>query len=120
MPWKYVQANGNLIFGGELVATGYSGFDQGRNNPAMQQEPNIGPIPVGTYSIGPVYDSEQHGPVVMHLFPSQETQTFGRGGFLIHGDSIQHPGSASHGCVIFPRSVRLRISQSEDREMEVV
>jgi hypothetical protein len=85
MPWRYIQSNGNLIFGGKVVATGYSGFDAG-----------------------------------MHLTPEDGTDTHGRGGFLIHGDSLQHTGSASHGCIILPRPTRMEIAASEDRELEVI
>jgi hypothetical protein len=120
MPWKYIQSNGNLIFGGKVVATGYSGFDAGKNNPAMQSVANVGPIPTGKYSIGLPYDSEAHGPVVMRLTPEDGTDTYGRGGFLIHGDSLQHTGSASHGCIILPRPTRMEIAASEDRELEVI
>ena len=31
---------------------GYSGHGEGKNNPAMQKVPNVGPIPVGKYTIG--------------------------------------------------------------------
>ena len=46
--------------------------------------------------------------------------THGRSGLLMHGDSKEHPGSASHGCVILPRSVREEVWQSGDRDLEVV
>jgi hypothetical protein len=120
MSWKYIQANGNLIFGGKLIAAGYSGFGPGKNNPAMQSIPNVGPIPVGKYTIGLAFESEKDGPVVMHLMPAEETETFGRGGFLIHGDNAAHMGSSSHGCIILSRPVRLAIAASEDRELEVI
>jgi hypothetical protein len=120
MPWKYIQSNGNLIFGGELVATGYSGFGAGKNNPAMQKVPDVGPIPVGNYLIGDARNSEKDGPLVMRLTPRLSTETFGRCGFLIHGDSENHFGSASHGCVIFDRPTRIRISTSGDTELEVI
>jgi len=46
--------------------------------------------------------------------------TFGRDGFLIHGDSVRHPGDASEGCIILPRRFRERIWTSEDTDLEVV
>jgi hypothetical protein len=52
--------------------------------------------------------------------PDPGTETFGRGEFRIHGDSIAHPGTASHGCIILPRAVRDAIWRSGDRALEVV
>jgi len=57
---------------------------------------------------------------VLKLNPAPSTDTHGRGGFLMHGDSKEHPGSASHGCVILPRAVREEVWNSGDRELEVV
>jgi hypothetical protein len=45
---------------------------------------------------------------------------FGRDGFLIHGDSVEHPGTASHGCIIMSRAIREAIAQSDDHELNVV
>lgn len=120
MAWIFNSSNGTLAHNGEAIAEGYSGFEEGKNNPGAEREPGIGPIPRGMYSIGSVFDSEAHGPVVMHLSPEEGTETFGRGGFLIHGDSESHPGCASHGCIILPRSVRLQIVASDDKQLEVV
>jgi hypothetical protein len=52
--------------------------------------------------------------------PDRGTETFGRSEFRIHGDSIAHPGMASHGCIILPRAVRDAIWRSGDRALEVV
>ena len=55
----------------------------------------------------------------MHLWPDAANQMFGRGDFLLHGDSIEHPGCASKGCIIMPRDVRQQVWQSGDRELQV-
>jgi hypothetical protein len=39
---------------------------------------------------------------------------------LIHGDSINHPGDASEGCVVLSRAVRQTIAASGDTDLEVV
>lgn len=117
--WTYNQLTGAFTHNGESIATGYSGFEAGKNNPAMQGEANVGPIPKGRYSIGERFDSETHGPIVMRLTPAEGTDTFGRSGFLIHGDSLRNPGEASHGCLILPRPVRIAIAQSADKSLEV-
>jgi hypothetical protein len=119
--WTYAQETGVLLRDGHSVATGYSGCDSGKNNPSMQAVPNVGPIPQGDWTIvGPPANTPDHGPFVLHLQPAPGTNTFGRSGFLMHGDSIESPGCASHGCVIMPRTVREQVWSSGDTELEVV
>jgi hypothetical protein len=121
MMWTYAQSTGELHHNGRLVGGGYSGFDNGKNNPAMQAVANLGPIPQGDWTIvGPPVNTAQHGPFVLRLQPAAGTNTFGRSGFLMHGDSIGAPGCASHGCIILPRAVREQVWSSGDRELEVV
>ena len=111
--WLYEQISGRLSRADKLLASGYSGFSEGKNNPARQSEANVGPIPEGAYWIGPEREeTADHGPVVLPLVPVPGTNTFGRSGFLIHGDSIEHPGAASHGCIILPRPVRELIASN--------
>ena len=120
--WTYKQRTGELFNSDpEPVAVGYSGNSDGKNNPAMQNVPCEGPIPQGDYTIsGPPVDTASHGPFVLHLVPSPANEMFGRAGFLIHGDSIVSPGTASEGCIIMPRPVRERIWNSGDRDLKVV
>jgi len=119
--WTYSQTTGELQQDGEHVATGYSGAGEGKNNPAMQNLPNVGPIPRGNWTIiGPPMETRDHGPCVLRLEPSAQTETRGCSGFLIHGDSKTQPGTASHGCIILPRVVREQVWQSGDRDLEVL
>ena len=121
LAWTYAQKTGELLQGGECVATGYSGAGAGKNNPGMESVPNVGPIPRGDWTIvGPPFDTANHGPYVMRLRPTADTPTFGRSGFLLHGDSMDSPGCASQGCVIMPRSVREQVWKSGDRDLKVV
>lgn len=106
MSFVYVQETGDLY---QRMATGYSGHGAGKNNPALQREPNVGPLPAGYYVVGPPHDSPTHGPLVRPLTPNQHNAMFGRFGFLIHGDSLAHPGDASEGCIILPRTARVAI-----------
>jgi len=119
MPWTYSQTTGILKDPEGNVATrdGYSGGGLGRNNQAMENVSNVGPIPRGSYRIGSSHHSAHTGPVTMDLSPSAATNTFGRSAFLIHGDNLSH--TASHGCVILRRDVRERISASTDRTLVV-
>ena len=119
--WTYAQKTGALQQNGQAVGTGYSGFDSGKNNPDMQAVPDVGPIPRGQWTIvGPPFNTAEHGPFVLRLDPSPSTNTFGREGFLMHGDSIHAPGTASKGCIIMPRTVREAVWNSGDTELEVV
>lgn len=109
------------FFGNGINVHGYSGFEEGKNNPDYQEHHDLGPIPRGFWTIeGPPFDTDSHGPVVVRLVPKEGTNTFDRSGFLIHGDSIIHPGMASKGCIILARVTRLAIWESGDRDLEVV
>jgi hypothetical protein len=119
--WTYAQKTGKLLQDGRLVGTGYSGFDNGKNNPAMQAVHDVGPIPQGEWTIvGPPMNTPSHGPFVLTLEPADGTNTFGRSGFLMHGDSIQSPGCASHGCIIMAHTVRDQVWNSGDTDLQVV
>ncbi len=112
-----------------LLAVGYAGADpdpsrkgeagEGRNRPDMQDVRNTGPVVRGRYTItGP--EEGQHGGFVLRLNPHPENDMHGRGHFLIHGDSIAKPGTASQGCIILPRTIRWAIWGSGDHELEVI
>ncbi len=128
--WTYQQSDGVLLHEGEYVATGYSGFENGKNNPDMQDHMGLGPIPRGSYTIqvivdgnGQAVDYEGKKAPVMRLVPAASNQMFGRDGFLIHGDSISAPGTASHGCVIEAHEIREKIAQTAengDNQLQVV
>lgn len=121
MTWKYDQRSGELSLNGEVYAMGYAGAGEGKNNPDMQHVHNVGPLPRGKYTIvGRPYDTKAHGPFVLRLQPDPCNEMCGRAGFLIHGDSIKNPGTASEGCIIVPRPVREKIWASGDKEVEVV
>lgn len=119
--WTYEQVTGILIDpSGKTVGAGYSGFEEGKNDPDKQNVPCTGPVPRGTYQIEAPNDSPHVGPYAMCLTPSPENEMFGRSDFLIHGDSKEHPGAASHGCIILPRVVREKIWASDCHTIEVV
>lgn len=117
--WVYGQADGRLICNAIVAGWGYSGRGKGKNNPAMQSVPGEGPIPQGVYCIGAPFDSLEHGPFALPLTPDAANTMFGRTGFLMHGDSLEHPGCASQGCIIMPRAVREAVANSGDRELRV-
>ena len=119
--WTYVQSTGDLLQDGKRVDTGYSGCDEGKNNPAMQAVHDMGPIPQGTWTIiGPPFGTTEHGPNVLRLEPVVGTNTFGRDGFLMHGDNVHFPGTASKGCIIMAPNTRLSVWASQDLKLDVV
>jgi hypothetical protein len=120
MPWVYQQSTGDLSFNGAFVERGYSGAPTGKNNPAMQAVPNIGPIPRGNYWLGEPHTSPHTGPYSLNLTPTAGTNTFGRSAFRMHGDSIRHPGAASEGCIIMTTATRHRVWASGDRQLKVI
>ncbi len=124
MMYIYYQRTGHLLPSttgqDTLVATGYSGFGEARNDPVSERRPGLGPIPRGAYLIGDESKDETHGPVAIHLLPLTGTETFGRSGFLVHGDSISAPGAASHGCIVVPRKVRESMADGGDRLLVVL
>lgn len=119
--WTYRQSTGELLHNGQHVATGYSGYGPGKNNPTMEGIRGVGPIPRGRWIIsGTPADTQAHGPYVLRLVPAHGTNTHGRDGFLMHGDSLSGPGTASQGCIITSRNVRERVWHSGDRNLAVV
>ena len=117
--WLWDQSKGQLFRDGALISNGYSGYKRGKNNPSMQAAVGIGPIPQGLWKLTSIYNSPNTGPKTIVLDPCENTETFGRSLFRIHGDSIKNPGNASHGCIILPRAIREKIWASGDRILKV-
>src|SRR5262249_34430999 len=103
--WVYQQSTGYLFNDHGLLGQGYSGNSRGLNNPDMQQVPDVGPIPCGEWYMEAAIEHTEHGPVTIPLTPEPGTETYGREGFLVHGDLKEQAGQylASKGCVILPR-----------------
>lgn len=126
MTWIYEQATGRLMDpSGAIAATGYAGGNcgknpEGKNNPAMQDCKAIGPLPVGRYTLSTPQLQSHLGPFAIPLIPAPGNEMFGRSGFFVHGDSIEHPGAASEGCIIVPRTVRGAMWESNDHSLEVI
>lgn len=119
MGWVYSQRTGEISNNGIMIGRGYSGLGLGKNNPHMQNVGFTGPIPRGVYCIGRAYNSIGKGPVTMKLTPVGHN-ALGRTDFRIHGDSIDHPGKASTGCIILSRPIREKIANSGDTRLKVV
>lgn len=123
--WTYKQSTGELFHTDSendetLIGKGYSGAGESKNDPQSQVIHNEGPIPQGVYNILEPRDTEKHGPYVMPLAPDPANQMFGRDGFLIHGDAVHAPGTASQGCVILAHPIRQQIWDSGDHQLMVI
>jgi hypothetical protein len=122
MSWTYDIRSGVMRQpDGTVSGIGYSGAVGFKNDPANCQLKMRGPIPPGFYTITkPSFNDPTHGPVVMRLTPDPANNMYGRDGFMIHGDSIEHPGAASEGCIILSRPVREDIEASPDAILQVI
>lgn len=121
MSWTYEITTGKIFNDqGELIGLGYSGAPDHKNDATAQSLRDQGPIPEGSYRIMPPQDTMTHGPYVLPLEPDSRNLMWGRSGFLIHGDSIVSPGTASEGCIIQSKNVREQVWGSGDRTLDVV
>jgi hypothetical protein len=121
MTWNYVQKTGAVSHDGVHFTNGYSGNTDGFNNPAMQNVVGVGPVPCGTYRIGPPHQPIDHlGPEALPLVPGPENNMFGRSGFFIHGDNQAMNHTASNGCIILGPTFRKAIVESRDTTLVVV
>jgi type VI secretion system (T6SS) effector TldE1-like protein len=121
--WSFQQSSGNLTDpSGQVIGQGYSGHGPGVNNSAMQDVAMVGPIPQGEYLIGQPYTDPNKGPLVMRLMAFKDTNTYGRSGFLLHGDLVGEVGKdlASEGCIILAHAFRLAIASSGDTLLNVI
>lgn len=120
MPWVYKVSvhkfylNGTFQFDAE-----YSGRPEFWNDSANECVSNKGPLPRGTYTIGPAFNHPRTRAYTMRLTPFIENQMCGRDGFMIHGNSVAHPTQASDGCIILNLSGRKIINGSTDKILVV-
>lgn len=112
------------------LSQGYSGHGLGRNNPEMESVADVGPIPVGLYTIQlitdaagqPIAHKDAKGTTlaapVMRLIPDADNEMYGRTDFLCHGNNATN--DASLGCAIADHDTRVTISTSTDNRLQVV
>ena len=117
--WTYRQSSGEMS-NATQVWLGYSGVYNwaGLGWKTPQAIKDVGPIPVGRYSIGS--ETTEIGPVTLPLTPAASNEMFGRSGFRIHGEADAHPGHASSGCIVMSYACREAIVASQDTELEVI
>ena len=112
MNLNYSQSTGYISTdSGALIARGWAGNGDGKNNPSMQEVHNAGPLPRGVYKVGPWEENHPGlGPLVAHL-EQIEGDTFGRSPFYIHGPAVDPAkyGQESRGCIVIPRDMRMAV-----------
>ena len=120
MPWVYKVSvhifylNGTYQF--DALYSGRPGFANDSANECVSMK---GPLPRGTYTIGPAFYHHKTRAMTMRLTPFIENQMCGRDGFMIHGNSAAHPLSASDGCIILDMRYRKEINDSADKILVV-
>lgn len=105
----------------------HSGIGVGLNNPDAVQMVGIGPLPPGTYDLGPWQDGSVYGPDwarlgphICRLYPRPGDEMYGRDDFAIHGGNGSNPPSDSHGCIVTGPANRMTIDQSGDTVLNVI
>jgi hypothetical protein len=117
----YVIRSGNLYDGDTHLGCGYSGHGVALNDPMYASMIGVGPIPVGTYTMGPPHTPEDHlGPVALPLYADKANNMFGRCGFFCHGDNSKMNFTASNGCVIMALVIRTAMNARKDRMLRVI
>jgi hypothetical protein len=119
--YTYHQSTGVLDHNGAPLLTGYAGHGAGLNDPAMQDQHDIGPLPQGMYTMTALIDSPHTGVATIILDPNPVNQMFGRSGFRIHGDNEAANHTASDGCIIAGHAPdRTNIWNIGDHDLQVV
>lgn len=126
--WLYHQSTGELLKPDRVrLAFGFAGNGNGLNNPAMQDQRNVGPLPQGDYSMFSWIEKDARlGLCVIVLVANPHNSMFGRSGFRIHGyRNLERSGlssflHSSDGCICIGSCVERRaIWQSGDHALRV-
>jgi hypothetical protein len=118
--YNYSQSTGVLDHDGVPLLNCYAGHGSGVNNPALQNQHDVGPLPQGRYTMTDLIDSPHTGLATIILNPDPANQMFGRSGFRIHGDNAAANRTASDGCIIAGHAAdRVGFWESNDRVLTV-
>lgn len=100
------------------VGKGYAGSGACKNNPDCEHKRNEGPLPLGRYRVVHINHPRFRNPVFR--LEQLEGPTYGRSGFLIHGDAIgTKAGQASRGCIVLGWHHRVAIREFAVTSLEV-
>jgi len=130
--WRFVRKqgqDGDVLRDDVFIGHAYSGYDdgdgipelgEGKNDPTKERLRGIGPVPRGRYRMSRPFFHETAGPYVIRLTPLEGTETYGRSGFLVHGDSVRLPGSVSHGCIVAHRAIRVLMGEAVEEGDDIL
>ncbi len=121
MTWVYDVRKKSFTHNGEYKFSAmYAGAEGYKNDHQFEKLSGKGPLPRGKYLItGKPFKHPRAGQYTLRLTPYPGNTMYGRSGFLIHGDSNEHPGEASNGCIVLAPGFRHEIYESGDRELIV-
>ena len=118
--WQYSQSSGVLARNGQPILTGYAGHGDGLNNPAAEDQIDVGPLPKGLYLMTRLFDSPRTGLATIVLEPAPANNMYDRSAFRIHGDNAAANHTASDGCIVAGHAAdRKAIWDTQDRELTV-
>lgn len=129
----YQVKTGILQANGAIIGKGYSGHGEGINNPDMEMDADIGPLPRGDWELKLIAD-DNGNPIdykgkkapVFHVIPCSGTETFGRSGFLMHGhmsgEIVGNPETekSSLGCLVQEHATRVQVMISTDKRLRAI
>lgn len=103
-----------------IIGTGYSGaFGRHQDNPASEHMVAEGPIPRGRWAILPGIHHRRLGPTSIPVkwldYQNGKSIPGDRSGFYIHGDNASANRTASTGCIILPKTLRLFVEEQRKR-----
>lgn len=123
--FKYEQRTGRFaVVNREAVLSfigrGYSGHGAAINDPTRENLQRFGPIPCGLWHVSSAIFHPKLGPLAFPLAAEDERGTiipapYGRSGFFIHGDNASRNRTASSGCIVLDRDVRMKIREWQKR-----
>jgi hypothetical protein len=115
--WGYAEKTGELLEDGQLVADGYSGGNDGKNNSDMQAVHSVGPIPQGGGSIeGPPINTAKTWALHTALEPRLSAPTRADGSV----SSSRATQRSLQDALLRHVQSENRLSNSGDTELEVV
>ena len=120
--YVYAQRTGQLKLGNDVIGTGYSGRGAA-NNPGMQNQRNVGPIPGGDFVMTRRADPGTGEPIIdlLPVAPSNAAGRFPFESFKIRCET-NPPGGGGAGDIVLPRPAidRIQINNADFSQLKVV
>jgi hypothetical protein len=113
----YSVRTGQLTLDNQLLGIGFSGVGAARNNPALQNQPKTGPIPVGEWRIATRVKDIKTGEPALHLHQLMNPPVRFGEIFTIHADTRPNAGESG---IAMPRNVRDAIKIGNFTKLRVV